>query len=407
MLLGELKLRKWLSLGALTLTLISCGGGGNSQNPSAKDSRNFKREWLILVYMDADNNLNDFAYQDLKEIEQVKFPPQVKLVVMADFLENNETLVAESSQETGEVIENWQEREPDMGSESTLYSFVKEYETKYPAEKVALILWDHGDGWRSYKLAAVDESNNNILYMYKVREALKELKEEGYKVDLIGFDECLMAMAEVFYDVGNYTQTVVASEALEPGDGWDYQILFSKLIQNPSITPYQFGKLIVDSYKEAYKGQPDKTMLLLSQEEITSLTSAINALSEKLNQYTFPDFEAARENATVVDDNQDGSFFHVDLLSFTENLPFQEARNIESIVNGAYKYISQDLNLSGIAIYFPPTKESDAYFPCYLLEKPSNQIECFNDPNYYNPFAVNKWDDFLSYYYYLQEENGG
>ncbi len=405
MLLKGPKLRKWLSLGALTLTLTSCGGGGGPESSSFKESG--KREWLVLVYMAADNNLNDFAYQDLKEIEQVKFPPQVKLVVMADFLENNETLIAESSQETGKVIENWQERELDTGSESTLYSFIKEYETKYPADKVALILWDHGDGWRSYKIAAVDQSNSDMLYMYKVRDALKKLNEEGYKVDLIGFDECLMAMAEVFYDVGNYTQAVVASEALEPGDGWNYQTLFSKLIQNPSITPYQFGKLIVDSYKEAYKGQPDKTMLLLSQKEITSLTSAINALSEKLNQDTFPEFEAARENATVVDDNQDGSLFHVDLLSFTKNLPFQEAKNIESIVNGAYKYISQDLNLSGIAIYFPPTKDSDASFPCYLLEKPSSQIECFNDPNYYNPFAVNEWDDFLNYYYYLQEENGG
>ena len=398
-------LKNWLSLCLIVSSLISCGGGGSSENSSFKE--NSQRKWLVLVYMDADNNLNDSAYQDLKEIEQVKFPPQVKLVVMADFLENNETLIAESSEETGEVIESWQDREPDMGSESTLYSFIKEYETKYPAENVALILWDHGDGWRSYKIAAVDETNNDILYMYKVRETLEKLEEEGYKVDLIGFDECLMAMEEVFYDVGDYTQAVVASEALEPGDGWDYQILFSKLVQNPSITPYQFGKLIVDSYKETYKDQPGKTMLLLSQDEINSLTNLINSLSERLNPDTFSEFESARENATVVDDGQEGSLFHVDLLFFTRNLPFQEAKEIESIIDNAYKYISQDLDLSGIAIYFPPSQDSDSLFPCYLLEEPSSQIECFNDPNYYNPFAANRWDDFLKYYYYLQEENGG
>ncbi|WP_457681487.1 clostripain-related cysteine peptidase [Thermovibrio sp.] len=363
------------------------------------------RQWLVLVYLDADNDLNKYAYDDLKEMASVKYSPQVKLVVMADFLDGGK-VIAESSDTTGELKETSFEEEPNMGSTITLEDFIKEYEDKYPASKVALIFWNHGDGWRS-KMAAYDQTNDSYLWMHKVVDSLKDLNSKGYKVNLIGFDECLMGMVEVFYDAGQFSDAVVASEALEPGEGWNYQKLFSSLVSNPTVDPYQLGNLVVDSYREEYQNyEGDFTMTVLSKEEIGELVNNLNALAQKLNQDTFPLFQSARENAVLVPDGTDGNtLYHVDLYSFVKGLDgdFEEAKKIEEIIDNAYKFTSSD-KLKGVAIYFPPTQDASSDFNCYLKESPDGNPNCYGDPLYYNPFAVNLWDDFLKEYYTLEEE---
>jgi hypothetical protein len=45
------------------------------------------------------------------------------------------------------------------------------------------------------------------------------------KLDIIGFDACLMAMYEVGSTLAPYAHYLLASELLEPGHGWDYASL--------------------------------------------------------------------------------------------------------------------------------------------------------------------------------------
>ena len=44
----------------------------------------------------------------------------------------------------------------------------------------------------------------------------------GKKLDVIGFDACLMSMLEVGYAMRDVGNTLVGSEELEPGPGWKY-----------------------------------------------------------------------------------------------------------------------------------------------------------------------------------------
>jgi hypothetical protein len=48
-----------------------------------------------------------------------------------------------------------------------------------------------------------------------------------FKLDIIGFDACLMAMYEVGSTLAPYGRYLLASELLEPGHGWDYSALGS------------------------------------------------------------------------------------------------------------------------------------------------------------------------------------
>ena len=356
------------------------------------------REWLVLIYMDGDNSLSEYVDKDISELAQVKYSPMVKVVAMADYYGNDGGVVIESSDETGKLVKR-EIPEPDMGAQSTLEGFIKRNMDRYPALKTALILWNHGDGWRSSRFATYDQSQASYLFMYRLTDGLRELQSEGYSVNLIGFDECLMGMAEVFYDVGVFADAVVASELYEPGRGWNYAEIMEKLNREPYLNAYQLGKVIVDAYRNNYREDEDitMTMTVLSREEIEKLVGGINQLAGELSEESFSQFKAAREKAVEVPDTN-----YIDLYSFVKELPFSSARGIEEVIENAYSFSSAE-EFKGISIYFPKSKEDDPTYPCYLKERPGGELLCFNDPNYYNPFAVNRWDEFLESYYSMEE----
>jgi len=348
-------------------------------------------EWLVLVYMDGDNTLSSFVKRDLEEIERAQISPLVKVVALADYAgsQGGSWIEATFNYYAEEAVP-----EPNMGDEETLKNFILKATEENPAQKVSLVLWNHGDGWRG-RGAALDNSSNDELYMYEVTEAIKAAREEGRHLDLIGFDECLMGMAEVFYDAGVLSQAVVASETYEPGEGWDYEKLLNELSQNPAATPYELGTMVVDAYRESYEGLSQATMALLSREEVKRLTDGINELAQRLTPENSHLFREARERAVEVE----GTNF-VDLLSLVEELPFEEALKVREVIEGIYSF-SSDGRFGGVSIYFPE-EGSDPDLECYLLEEPG-EGGCFNDENYYNPFAVNLWDDFLEEYFLLEE----
>ncbi|MCR5824006.1 MAG: hypothetical protein K6G60_06195 [Lachnospiraceae bacterium] len=108
-----------------------------------------------------------------------------------------------------------------MGEASTLKDFLEYCLINYPAEKAGLIFWDHGSG-----------SNGGVCFdtlfdydhlsISELDEALSFLYEKGIKLDMVGFDACLMANYETVAVMSKYADHMIASEELEPGGGWDY-----------------------------------------------------------------------------------------------------------------------------------------------------------------------------------------
>jgi hypothetical protein len=371
------------------------------------------RQWLILIYMDADNSLNDYATLDLQELQSVTYSPQVKLIALVDYYGSGFSQVAESDELTGTLKVSNSTYEPDMGSPTTLQEFVSKYYARYPAPKVALIMWNHGDGWRSTKTAAEDATSNDYLFMYQMVQALNNLQAEGIKVNLIGFDECLMGMEEVAYDLAPYADAIVASESYENGYGWNYQAVMEAVNQNPSLTPVEFGKRIVDAYGQTYADQPQtypQTLSLYTPDFAYQVAGYLDQLYYLLNEQTLPIFERARSEAKVVENTN-----HVDLLSFAENL-YQEASaaqeeelaqvalKLVQTVNGTYRAVipsTSGESLGGTAVYFPLYRSSD--FVCYSAAVPTD-CSPYYPKDYYNPFARTLWDDFLNKYYQLEGE---
>src|SRR3990172_5136601 len=136
-----------------------------------------------------------------------------------------------------------------MGQPATLQDFIEWAIQNYPADKYALIMWDHGGGAVGDTFG-VDENNNDALSLPEIKQALQNAYAmSGKKFDLIGFDACLMATLETASIMSSFGNYLIASEELEPGHGWDYAAILSAIKSNTDISGTVLGKAIADSYK--------------------------------------------------------------------------------------------------------------------------------------------------------------
>ncbi len=112
-----------------------------------------------------------------------------------------------------------------MGEAASLTRFLQYGQEHFPADKYALILWDHGNGpLMGYGLDK--KYNNDSLTLPEIKEALaaSPFGPEN-KLMFIGFDACLMSSAELICTVADYGEYLVASQETEPGFGWNYAFL--------------------------------------------------------------------------------------------------------------------------------------------------------------------------------------
>ena len=90
----------------------------------------------------------------------------------------------------------------------------------YKADKYIVVLWDHGGGINGG--IGQDQITKGILTVPVIQESLQAVSQAQnpvIKFEMVGFDACLMANAEVAASLANSTKYMVASQDLEPGAG--------------------------------------------------------------------------------------------------------------------------------------------------------------------------------------------
>ena len=111
--------------------------------------------WTFLVYMDGDNNLESAGVVDFLEMATVGSNSSLKIAVQFDRISGYETTNGDwTDTRRGLVIAggvpdaSWGTSigEANMGNPSTLVDFVNWGMANNPAQKYALVLWDHGGG---------------------------------------------------------------------------------------------------------------------------------------------------------------------------------------------------------------------------------------------------------------------
>jgi clostripain len=246
--------------------------------------------WTVLVYVDAENNLEAEAINDFLEMAQIGSSAQVKIVVQMDRIPGYDSrygdwtgtkrfLVSAGMQPTaGSAVQDLGEL--DTGNAVTLSNFIVWGIQTYPAQKYAVVLWDHGGGVSG---ACWDDTSQTHLSVPDIRRALQTAAQSsGVRLNMIGFDACLMSMAEVAYEVSGYADCLVSSEEVEPGNGWPYDTVLAYANANPSATAAQFGTAIVERYIASYGSGGSETLSAVDLSKVAALKAAIDSLANTL-----------------------------------------------------------------------------------------------------------------------------
>jgi hypothetical protein len=162
-----------------------------------------------------------------------------------------------------------------MSEGGTLQNFIKYSAEKFPADRYMLVLWDHGGG--TVGGYAYDEryEDNSLMSIADLDEALEGA---GVDFDMIGFDCCLMGTAETAFVAEKHADYMVASQRVEPGNGWEYTTWLNALSANTSIPTTDLGKIIVDGFLEHNAGGYYGSELTLSVLDLTYIPDLFNSM---------------------------------------------------------------------------------------------------------------------------------
>ena len=308
-------LKKALSVtlvGAFFSSLSACGVSTDldqvvdSTQLNALARKKSTAKLTFAIHMAADNNLYTAGLDDINEME-AGLPDNVNVIVLFDGAKQGDSkiykikkdssgydrnIISESLDDKGLIIPA--SKEIDSGDPQVFAKFVDWVTKNHPGDVNFISIWNHGSGIFRAKDGTNEKNyplNGSAIIQKPIKEAgsfsslfdknftatnnvsnksfasddnggemhLKDLKPAldlavrnlGRKVDIFGFDTCLMGYMETAYQIKDHANFLVASEELEPGDGWDYDG-FLKAVGKSGYNPRDIATKLVEAYGKSY-----------------------------------------------------------------------------------------------------------------------------------------------------------
>ena len=266
-----------------------------------------------------------------------------------------------------------------MGESESLSNFVTYCLDEYDTDKYSLILWNHGAG--PVMGFGVDENYSDILSLPELQKALDiSVGKSDKKLELIGFDACLMSSLEIADAFAPYANYLVSSQETEPGWGWNYAFL-SELSES-GMNGAGLGKEIIDSYmdysEEMFERYPkSQADITLSCIDLTKYDDVEKSLGEfftevdgNLSVTTFPEVIRERnEMRNFGSFSSDYNYSLIDTVDLVEQLCDNDNENsaqkaVEALDEMMVYNQTNMPNANGVSICFPyntETKYEEAY----------------------------------------------
>lgn len=254
---------------------------------------------VVIELFGGDNNLSPYVLEDLQEMAAGN-RGNFATLALTDVADGGGEVVELSPKGGHHIVEHL--GEIDTGDPETLADFIARALITYPGARKALGFWDHGSGVfdehdpnevmldrvlrsvprrsRSRSMAARrlfipraqfaaqprvramlhDDTSGGLLTNYEAHGVVKAAfaRAEVDKVDVIFSDTCLNGMVEVLEQFRDFTEVVVGSEDLEPGDGWDYQGLFARMSDAPPTSAEAWGRQMIEAFGAGYANHPNQ-----------------------------------------------------------------------------------------------------------------------------------------------------
>lgn len=337
--------------------------------------------------------------------------------------------------------------EIDTGKKESLKDFIN-YSTSLNFSHVnVLSIWGHGDGWYGYEdeidpsiqRAIAFDDGGLLVTSLSIVEVKEAIKESVGKVEILYTDACLMGMAEVAYEWKDICDYFVTSPELTPGEGGDYEGILKNMDEISKKNEKEtIGKDIAIGIQEANYGFFDKNgenkdmwkeyvlgvvYSVFDQSKADEFFTALNNVGEKLSDSSF--YSMIEENYTSYSYDKDWTYegvsSYADLGDFLDKIDSHLDSTVETDLLRSYlnpenensyliylskqneeypvgTIISNNVNTSGMAIYFPINGQTTVSY------------DSFENYKNYSSFArdySNGWMGFLEEYKVWHESVGG
>ncbi|MBI3927184.1 MAG: hypothetical protein HY319_16730 [Armatimonadetes bacterium] len=279
------------------------------------------RKWTVLAYMSGDSDLEDTEVYSLLQMERVGSNDDVDVVVQLDRREIPEEHrehrlgvdgdwstarryhVTRGADHPGEVLYHLDAQPPyadirfsatqlsselvqdlgevDSAAGKTLADFLSWGMENYPAEHYLVLLMDHGYGILG---AIQDESSQELAPLPELRAALEDAERRtGRRIDIVGFDACLMGLAEAAYEFKDVTSVVVGSQDYENVPGWPLAAVLARLQQESRSAPMPVEEVAGMIVEEAARTpQATPTLSAVRTDRMEQVREAVEGLAGEL-----------------------------------------------------------------------------------------------------------------------------
>lgn len=364
-------------------------------------------KWLLMVYLDGDNEFELSAVDALNEFESgYSQTSKVDVIIMIDripdydrsagdwtnaryyhLLPDNDPMTIGSKllMELGEV---------NMGDGSTLRQFVHWTQGRFSAERQALIIFNHGKG-----LSGISwdySSNRDYITPNELQNAMN-----GLHVDLVVAEACSMGFLEIAYEWRSFTDYFASSQNQMLIESLNYQAVIEELIANPSMQPWELGEVFGRTYMEVYTYCTFQTFSVINCTSLPTLVDSLTNLSVELSNL-LPSESKNISNIRQSIEGLSNSVVDLGTMINTMKTEFYENQKILSILNELDAEYSNSVlhnfnsrssrEKTGLEIFFPIDNQSLSYWEQYVND---SLIGDLNDLDFLND---TQWDDFLTNY---------
>lgn len=187
----------------------------------------------------------------------------------------------------------------DMGNYQTLQEFVQWGATNYPADHLAVVVWDHGSaalnvdnraaittakGTRSVikknatRAVSLDGQTGSQIATWQLPLALANAPQP---INNLIIDCSLQGTAEVAYDVRNVAKVMVGSEESPPGEGYPYDTWLA-FLKSTTASPCDSGQNLINDTIARYPTGTNITQSMIDLSRMDALATTINAFGSSL-----------------------------------------------------------------------------------------------------------------------------
>lgn len=278
---------------ACSATICSCSK--DDDNGKGKDIGPSR---TVLVYMAAENSLDEFAGSDMQEMLAglSKLGPNDNLVVFIDdtrlprlyYLNRKTKAVSINDLKVNYTYKN----ELNSASAQTLDMVLKQVTDKFKSDTYGLVFWSHGSGWiekeryvktRSFGVDnqrnSDSENDGEQMSIIDMASVLKKYKN----IEFIFFDSCFMQTIEVAYELKDCAKYILGSPAEIPGEGAPYNYIMMSLFAKS----YNPGNTLQAFYD--YQSMQDPYGVIVSAIQTSELDNFAKTMKTYFDKYSFLD----------------------------------------------------------------------------------------------------------------------